>query len=52
MFQVPVDILYCILLIIDEKQPLEMFHKKDVPKNLQNWVENLYVGISLSEYLF
>ena len=39
--------LYCIPLIIDQKQPLEMFYKKDVPKNLQNWVENVYVRVSL-----
>ena len=39
--------LYCIPLIIDQKQPLEMFYKKDVPKNLQNWVENVYVQVSL-----
>ena len=39
--------LYCIPLVIDQKQPLEMFYEKDVPKNLQNWVENFYVRVSL-----
>ena len=41
--------LYCIPLIIDQTQPLEMFYRKDVPQNLQNSVENLYVGVSFNK---